>query len=170
MIPLKMWRGACSPRGFAGSLIRKSFVLLLVVPLSLFASCSKDNDSTPRKPVVTEEEPVQYDVPFDNVPATADIVMYEVNLWAFSEQGNLDGVKAGLDHLKELGVNVVWLMPVYEIGELNGIGSPYAIRNYKKINPSFGTLENLRSLVKEAHARDMAVILDWVANHTAWDH
>jgi len=165
-----MWRGACSPRGFAGSLIRKSFVLLLVVPLSLFASCSKDNDSTPRKPVVTEEEPVQYDVPFDNVPATADIVMYEVNLWAFSEQGNLDGVKAGLDHLKELGVNVVWLMPVYEIGELNGIGSPYAIRNYKKINPSFGTLENLRSLVKEAHARDMAVILDWVANHTAWDH
>jgi glycosidase len=153
------------------SIIRFLMVILLVLPTFLVGgSCSKGNDPIPKKPVATEEEPKQYDVPFDNVPATAEIVMYEVNLWAFSEQGNLEGVKSKLDHLKELGVNVLWLMPIYEIGEVKGIGSPYAIKNYKKINPSFGTLENLRELVKEAHARDIAVMLDWVANHTAWDH
>jgi glycosidase len=148
---------------------RNLFRMLMVSVLLLGVSCSKDDNPLPTKPVVTEEEPKQYDVPFANVPATAEIVMYEVNLWAFSEQANLEGVKGKLDHLKDLGVNVLWLMPIYEIGELKGIGSPYAIQNYKKINPSFGTLENLRSLVKEAHARDMAVMLDWVANHTAWD-
>lgn len=133
-------------------------------------ACSKDDNLIPNKPIVRTEEPKQYDVPFANVPAIAEIVMYEVNLWAFSDQANLDGVKARLDQLKELGVNVVWLMPVYEIGQLKGIGSPYAIKDYRKINSAFGTLENLRLLVKEAHARDMAVILDWVANHTAWDN
>jgi glycosidase len=141
----------------------------VVVPFFLAASCSKDEDALPQRPD-GPEEPKQYDVPFAKVPATEKIAMYEVNLWAFSQQSNLAGVKARLDDLKALGVNVVWLMPIYEIGEVNGIGSPYAIKNYKKINPSFGTLEDLRALVKEAHARDMAVILDWVANHTAWDN
>lgn len=166
---MKIWRGG-AVNNFAWSFMRKSINLLLIVPFVLTVSCSKGDDAIPKKPVVVVEEPSQYDVPFNNVPATAEIVMYEVNLWAFSEQGNLDGVKAKLDYLQDLGVNVVWLMPIYEIGELNGIGSPYAVKNYKKINPAFGTLENLRSLVKEAHARDMAVILDWVANHTAWDN
>jgi glycosidase len=164
----KMW--SSSSMGFVGLFVRKITVLSFAVPLFLAVSCSKDNDAIPKRPVVVTEEPKQYDVPFGNVPATTDIVMYEVNLWAFSQQGNLDGVRERLDHLKDLGVNVVWLMPIYEIGQLNGIGSPYAVKNYKKVNPAFGTLENLRSLVKEAHARDMAVILDWVANHTAWDN
>lgn len=146
-------------------------LLFAAAVLGTGVSCSRDIDVLPKpKPGVTDEEPQQYDVPFANVPATAQIVMYEVNLWAFSQQANLEGVTARLDALKDLGVNVVWLMPIYEIGVVKGIGSPYAIKNYKKINPSFGTLENLRSLVKEAHARDMAVILDWVANHTAWDN
>jgi glycosidase len=170
---LKSWKreSECgSMVSFMRGIMQRNFLILLVAPLILLGvSCSKDDNPVPAKPVVTEEEPKQYDVPFANVPAIAEIVMYEVNLWAFSDQANLDGVKAKLDHLKELGVNVLWLMPIYEIGELKGIGSPYAIRNYKKINPSFGTLENLRSLVKEAHARNMAVMLDWVANHTAWD-
>jgi glycosidase len=143
----------------------------LILPTFLVGgSCSKESDPTPKKPVVTDDEPKQFDVPFANVPAIADVVMYEVNLWAFTQQGNLEGVKEKLDYLKELGVNVLWLMPIYEIGDVKGIGSPYAIKDYKKINPSFGTLEDLRALVKEAHSRDIAVMLDWVANHTAWDH
>lgn len=153
------------------SVIRLAMVLLLVLPTSMVGgSCTKESDPMPKKPVTTEEEPKQYGEPFANVPAAEDIVMYEVNLWAFSEEGNIDGVKGKLDHLKELGVNVLWLMPIYEIGDVKGIGSPYAIKNYKKINPAFGTLDNLRELVKEAHVRDIAVMLDWVANHTAWDH
>jgi glycosidase len=167
---LKMCSGEKLIR-FGWWLMRRGVLLLMILSM-VFAgmSCSKDDGTTPEPtPVVTDEEPKQYDVPFTNVPATEKIIMYEVNLWAFSQAGNLEGVKARLDHLQDLGVNVVWLMPIYEIGELKGIGSPYAIRNYKKINPAFGTLENLRSLVKEAHARDMAVILDWVGNHTSWD-
>jgi alpha-amylase len=146
-----------------------TIVLLSVMILSGFACSKSDDPGTTTKPVV-EEQPKQYDVPFANVPATTDIAMYEVNLWAFSASTNLNGVKARLDELKALGVNVIWLMPIYPSGELKSVGSPYAVKNYTQVNPAFGTLEDLRSLVKEAHARDMAVILDWVANHTAWDN
>lgn len=114
--------------------------------------------------------PVQYDVPYNNVPNTPDIAMYEVNLLAFSSEGNLKGVQAKLDSIKKIGINTIWLMPIYPIGELKGVGSPYAVRNYTQVNPAFGSLDDLRLLVKEAHKKDMAVILDWVANHTAWDN
>jgi glycosidase len=122
-------------------------------------------------PVVTEPTGAkQYDTPFTNVPETADILMYEVNLSAFSATGNLKGVQSRLDSVKNLGVNVLWLMPIYPIGDLKGIGSPYAVKNYTQVNSAFGNLEDLRLLVKEAHKRNMAVILDWVANHTSWDN
>jgi len=132
--------------------------------------CSKDEPVNPQPKPVEEEQPKQYGEPFTNVPDTKDINMYEVNLRVFSSSGNLDGVTARLDEIKNLGVNVIWLMPIYEPGVLKSVGSPYAIKDYKKINPEFGTLEDLRELVSEAHDRGMAVILDWVANHTAWDH
>jgi glycosidase len=61
-------------------------------------------------------------------------------------------------------------MPIYPIGELKGVGSPYAVKNYTQINTAFGNLEDLRLLVKEAHKRNIAVMLDWVANHTSWDN
>lgn len=122
-------------------------------------------------PIVTEPSTAkQYDTPFTNVPQTADILMYEVNLSAFSATGNLKGVQSRLDSVKNLGVNVLWLMPIYPIGELKGVGSPYAVKNYTQINTAFGNLEDLRLLVKEAHKRNIAVMLDWVANHTSWDN
>ena len=152
---------------FRFELLKILYAMLIV---ALFA-CSKEDDAKPtKKPPVTEEEPKQYDVPFANVPATGDVVMYEVNLWAFSATSNMKGVENKLDHLQDLGVNVVWLMPIYPRGELKGVGSPYAVRNYKQVSSAFGNLEDLRSLVKKAHERDIAVILDWVANHTAWDN
>jgi glycosidase len=85
-------------------------------------------------PVVTEPTGAkQYDTPFTNVPETADILMYEVNLSAFSATGNLKGVQSRLDSVKNLGVNVLWLMPIYPIGDLKGIGSPYAVKNYTQV-------------------------------------
>ena len=75
-----------------------------------------------------------------------------------------------LDSIKDLGVNVIWLMPVYEMGSLNSVGSPYCIKDYKSLNPNYGDLDDLRELVDSAHAKGMAVIMDWVANHTTWDH
>jgi cyclomaltodextrinase len=101
-----------------------------------------------------------------------DAVIYEVFPRAFSPQGNFKGVTAQLDRLKELGVSVIWLMPIHPLGKLKAkgtLGSPYAVRDYDAINPDYGTAEDLKQLVDAAHRRDMKVFIDIVANHTAWD-
>jgi glycosidase len=82
-------------------------------------------------------------------------------------------VTSDIPRLKSLGVDVLWLMPIYPIGvtnRLGSLGSPYSIKDYKKVNPEFGTAADLKALVKAAHKAGMHVILDWVANHTAWDN
>ena len=99
-------------------------------------------------------------------------VIYEIFPRVFSAEGNFNGITAQLDRLKELGVNVLWLMPIHPIGrekKKGSIGSPYAVRDYYAVNPDYGTAEDLRRLVAEAHRRDMKVIIDIVANHTSWD-
>ena len=96
--------------------------------------------------------------------------MYEVNLRAFSSSGDLQGVINRLDQLKALNVNVIWLMPIYPIGQINSVNSPYCVKNYYEVGSEYGTLEDLRTLTTEAHNRNMAVVVDWVANHTAWDN
>ncbi len=99
-------------------------------------------------------------------------VVYEIFPRNFSAAGNLNGITARLNELKDLGVNVLWLMPLHPIGEKlrkGTIGSPYAIRDYYAIDPAYGTKDDLKKLVTEAHQRGLKVILDLVANHTAWD-
>jgi glycosidase len=99
-------------------------------------------------------------------------VIYEVFPRSFSSEGNLNGVTASLDRLKALGVTVVWLMPIHPVGQLKRHGtdgSPYAVKDYYAITPDYGTKEDLHHLVEEAHRRDMKVILDMVADHTAFD-
>ncbi|MBF9238502.1 hypothetical protein I2I05_13935 [Hymenobacter sp. BT683] len=146
--------------------------LALLVAGSLLAGCKKDVPQAPDPvpPPTTDPAPPQYGTPFAGVPERADAVMYQVNMRAFSQSGNFAGVTARLDSIKDLGVNVLYLMPIYPIGQLRGVNSPYAVRDYKAVNPEFGTLADLRTLVDAAHARGLTVMLDWVANHTAWDH
>ncbi len=99
-------------------------------------------------------------------------VIYEVFPRDFSPSGDLNGVTAGLDRLHQLGVDVVWLMPIHPIGQVKRkgtLGSPYSVRDYYAINPDYGSKDDLHRLVAEAHRRGMKVILDIVANHTAWD-
>ncbi|MCF8413494.1 MAG: alpha-glucosidase C-terminal domain-containing protein [Melioribacteraceae bacterium] len=109
------------------------------------------------------------DVSLTEIPAIEEIVMYEVNFRTLESPG-FAAVTAKLDHIKSLGVNVIWLMPIYPIGEEKSVNSPYAVQNYKEVNPEFGTIDDFRKLVDAAHSNGMAVILDWVANHTAWDN
>ncbi len=113
------------------------------------------------------------------VPAVAspdwvrDAVLYEIFPRDYGPNGTLDDITADLDRLQVLGVNVLWLMPVQPLGREHRkgtFGSPYSIRDYRAVNPELGTLADMRRLVTEAHARGMRVILDWVANHTAWDN
>ncbi|MDX6612243.1 MAG: hypothetical protein QOD75_1429 [Blastocatellia bacterium] len=99
-------------------------------------------------------------------------VVYEIYPRAFSPQGNFNGITARLDDLKELGVTILWLMPIHPIGQekkKGTIGSPYAVRDYFGINPDYGTKEDFKKLIAEAHRRGMKVIIDIVANHTSWD-
>lgn len=149
------------------------YLLLLVLSflLVIAAGCKKDDDATPNPPQPpVSTDPPQYGTPFDEIPATDDIVMYEINERAFSATGDFAGILPRLDSIKALGVNVIWLMPIHPIGQINTVNSPYCIRNFKEVNPEYGDLEDLRTLVREAHNRKMAVILDWVANHTSWDN
>ncbi len=112
----------------------------------------------------------QYGQPFTNVPDTRDVTLYQVNIRTFSEEGNFKGVMKRLDAIKALGANVVYLMPVYPVAILKTSNSPYSVRDYKAVNEEFGSLQDLRNLVEEAHSKNMAVILDWVPNHTAFDN
>ena len=100
-------------------------------------------------------------------------IIYQVNTRQFSEQGNFEGVRKGLSHIKSLGADIVWLMPVHPIGEKNKkgeLGSPYAVKDYLAINPEFGSEEDFKALVDEAHKLSLKVIIDWVPNHSAWDN
>ena len=101
-----------------------------------------------------------------------DGIIYEIFPRNFSAQGNFAGVTAQLDRLQQLGVNILWLMPIHPSGKLKSkgtLGSPYAVRDYYAINPDYGTAADLHRLVREAHRRNFKVIIDVVANHTAWD-
>ena len=104
---------------------------------------------------------------------TYQSVVYEVNIRQFSPEGTFKGVEVQLQRLKDLGVDVLWLMPMYEIGTVErkgSLGSYYAISDYKKVNPEFGSLQDFQDLLDAAHALGFKVILDWVANQTAPDH
>ncbi|MDO7874959.1 alpha-amylase family glycosyl hydrolase [Hymenobacter sp. ASUV-10] len=146
--------------------------LALVAAAGLLAGC-KDDAPTAPAPLTppTTSNPTQYGTPFAGVPNREDAVMYQVNMRAFSQAGNFAGVTARLDSIKALGVNVLYLMPIYPVGtDSKSVNSPYAIKDYRSVSSEFGTLTDLRTLVDGAHARGMAVMLDWVANHTSWDN
>jgi cyclomaltodextrinase len=108
-----------------------------------------------------------------NAPAwLRDGVIYEIFPRDFSAAGNLNGVTAQLDRLKDLGVTILWTMPIQPIGEKfrkGCFGSPYSIKDYYAVDPNYGTMDDYKRLVSGAHKRGMKVIMDLVANHTAWD-
>jgi cyclomaltodextrinase len=99
--------------------------------------------------------------------------IYEVNIRQYTPEGNIKAFEKHLPKLKDLGADIIWLMPIHPIGEKNRkgtLGSYYSVKDYKAVNPEFGTLEEFKSLVKMIHKMGMYVIIDWVANHTAWDN
>ena len=99
--------------------------------------------------------------------------IYEVNVRQYTPEGTLNAFAAHLPRLQQMGVDILWLMPIHPIGKLKRkgkLGSYYAVSDYKAINPEFGKLKDFKALVQQAHELGMKVIIDWVANHTAWDH
>lgn len=146
------------------------FLTFFLFITTMFGACDNSDDNGE---IRNHPNYIQYGDTFTNVPDPQNAVIYQVNLRAFSEEGTLNAVTQRLDDIKALGANVIYLMPIYPNGIKNsagGLGSPYSVRDYKAVSPEYGTLEDLQNLVEQAHNRDMAVILDWVANHTAWDN
>ena len=118
------------------------------------------------------ETPVTYATEVLSLPGTArdHYQIYQVNLKLYGNSGAFGKVQARLDEIKALGTDILYLMPVYPEGKEKAIGSPYCIKDFKGVNPSFGTLDELKSLVRAAQGKGMKVMFDWVANHTAWDN
>lgn len=99
--------------------------------------------------------------------------VYEVNIRQYTAEGTFAAFMKHIPRLKNMGVKILWLMPITPIGKksrMGSLGSYYACSSYTEINPEFGTLDDFKALVQEAHQHEMKLIIDWVANHTAWDH
>jgi oligosaccharide 4-alpha-D-glucosyltransferase len=99
--------------------------------------------------------------------------IYEVNVRQFTEEGTFEAFSKHLPRLRAMGVDILWFMPIQPIGEKKRkgpLGSYYSVKNYKGINPEFGTIEDFQKLVDKCHGMGFKVILDWVANHSAWDN
>jgi len=133
--------------------------LLASFPL-LLAACSPSGPEEPPTPTIDSS---QY------APGNTTVV-YECNERLFARSQVFKKIEAYLPTLRQMQVDMLWLMPVHPRGQVNSVGSPYCVKNYRQCDPAFGSLDDFRALVDAAHACGMRVMLDWVANHTALDH
>lgn len=119
--------------------------------------------------LVTAKETINYMI---NAVWSRSAVLYEMNLRQATPEGTLAAAAERLGFLRDLGIDAVWLMPHYPIGEVGrkgSLGSYYSIRDYRAVNPEFGTMADFDVFVRRAHALGMKVLIDWVANHTSRD-
>lgn len=142
-------------------------VALLVVILTLVLACKKaEKTADTSTEVVQPEKPV---VPEWHKNAT----IYEVNLRHYTPEGTFNAFVQHIPRLKDMGIDVLWFMPIHPVslekrkGEL---GSPYAVGDYKAVNPDFGTMDDFKAMLKAIHDAGMYCIIDWVPNHTGWDN
>ena len=99
--------------------------------------------------------------------------IYEVNIRQYTPEGTFKAFETHLPRLKKMGIDIIWLMPIHPIGEKNRkgtLGSYYSVKDFYGINPEFGTMQDLKSLVNKIHSMGMHVIIDWVGNHSSWDN
>ena len=140
-------------------------IIILVIGLVIiFSACKPKSKIIEKAPLTTSVKHAEW---------TRNMILYEINVRQFSKSGTFAGVDSSLTKIRDLGVNVLWFMPVYPIGEVNRkgeLGSYYSVKDYKAANPEFGTLEDFRALVAKAHEMGFHVILDWVGNHSSWDN
>jgi glycosidase len=120
----------------------------------------------PKAPIEESLEPI-------NAEIISKAVLYEANIRQYSNEGSFNAFAEDLPVLKKMGVKIIWLMPINPISTTKSkgpLGSYYAVSDYTKVNPEFGSLADFKSLVNKAHELGMYVILDWVPGHTGWDH
>ena len=144
--------------------MKLSILLLLLIG---FVACQ------PQQKTSNQEKTVQIDSLTGKPVWLNNAVLYEVNIRQYSPEGTFNAFAKDLPRLKNLGVEILWLMPINPISEKNRkgtLGSYYSVKNYTEVNPEFGTMDDFKSLVNKAHEMGFEVIIDWVANHTGWDN
>lgn len=149
-------------------------VSILILLIALLTGCARTPGGVVSQTASHQNpyQPVPY-VKLKHPEWSKNAVIYQINTRQFTPEGTFRAAEKQLPRLKELGVDIVWLMPIHKIGEKNRkgtLGSPYAVQDYYSVNPEFGTLDDLKHFVDAAHQQHLYVILDWVANHTAWDN
>ena len=156
---------------------------LIILALVFVCSSCKQSVKTVENPDDQSYTPI-------SIADMENAVIYEVNIRQYSESGTFNAFTEDIPQLKELGVKIIWVMPIFPISETKRkatggdfaslieddeerkkmLGSYYAVSDFTKVNPEFGTINDFRHMVKTAHNNGMYVILDWVPNHTGWDH
>jgi 1,4-alpha-glucan branching enzyme len=164
----------------------KKYSFLLVLVITLLVGCKEQ----PNKDITSKNNEETKAIEPISDKTLENAIIYEANIRQYSPEGTFNEFTKDIPQLKELGVKVVWLMPIFPISETNRkatgglmvhdikdpeeqkkyLGSYYAVSDFTKINPEFGTIEDFRKLVKTAHQNGIYIILDWVPNHTGWDH
>ncbi|MCY1633783.1 alpha-amylase family glycosyl hydrolase [Marinifilum sp. D737] len=135
-------------------------VLSFLVLAGILVGCQ----NKPATKTVKAEKPLEW---------SRNANIYEVNIRQHTKEGTFNAFADHLPRLKEMGVDILWLMPIFPISEKNrkgSLGSYYSVKDYRAVSPEYGTMEDFKNLVKKAHDLGMYVILDWVANHTGWDN
>lgn len=152
------------------------FSIYSLIFVLLMAGCQQTNSETEETQQQANDN--QAYMPQDYVQLThpewsKNATIYEVNIRQFTPEGTFKAFEAHLPRLKAMGIDILWLMPIHPIGEKNRkgtLGSYYSVKDYYGINPEFGTMDDFKRLVQKIHEMDMYVIIDWVANHSAWDN
>lgn len=142
--------------------MKKLLLLLVLTAIIILSACNDDQSD-----VVKNEEG------FNHPEWSYNLSIYEVNVRQYTKEGTFKAFEEHLPRLKEMGVGILWFMPIHPIGEVNRkgtLGSYYSVKDFEDVNPEFGTLDDFKSLVKKIHELGMYVIIDWVANHSAWDN
>ena len=141
-------------------------MLILLVGIIIFAGCKKISSGDEHKDGSFVSEVVHPEW-------SKKVTLYEINVRQFTQEGSFNAFAEHLPRLKELGVDVLWFMPVHPIGIENRkgeLGSYYSVRDYVDVNPEFGSMEDFKEMLAKAHEMGFYVLLDWVPNHTSWDH
>ncbi len=154
-------------------MIRASLAVLSALVLAACAPSSAVPAGPSPAPALQMPAPAAYRDGVATPDWAKDAVIYQINTRQFTAEGTFSAAQRELPRLKALGVDILWLMPIHPIGAKNRkgkLGSPYSVRDYRAVNPEFGTIADFKAFVDAAHAEGFHVIIDWVANHSAWDN
>ncbi|MEM8908153.1 MAG: alpha-amylase family glycosyl hydrolase [Bacteroidota bacterium] len=157
---------------------RISSFTLLLLSMSLLWSCKQNNGQAATEEAATTAAPktvalAEHARDTDLPQWAVDANIYEVNLRQYTKEGTIAAFEKHLPRLKEMGVDILWFMPIHPISKAKrkgGLGSYYAVADYKDVNPEHGTLEDFKGMVQKIHELGMYIIIDWVPNHTGWDN